>query len=194
MRFLRSQSSEHRVLICRDGRHLLQNVPVLDDPAIVIEPEDIDASPLAVAWPVLIAVQHNECAVREHPSKLDALAGIFLGHPGEVVNEGILAISHHRVVLRVGGTDESLDCLRWLGPVEHQVVEVGDLTFVALGVVLTANLHFDRVASAWPVQWTKPSELTPFIMTPMLSILTMRAPTTLNTSDTYICDGVGAWR
>jgi hypothetical protein len=60
---------------------------------------------------VLIAVQHNECAVREHPSKLHALAGILLGHPREVLNEGILAIGHHRVVLRVGSTDVSLDCL-----------------------------------------------------------------------------------
>jgi hypothetical protein len=41
---IRAEPSEHRVLMCRDGGHPLQNVPVLDDPAIFIEPEDVDAT------------------------------------------------------------------------------------------------------------------------------------------------------
>jgi hypothetical protein len=55
--YIRAEPSEHRVLICREAGHALQNVPVLDDPAIFIEPEDVDASPLAVAGPALIAAQ-----------------------------------------------------------------------------------------------------------------------------------------
>ena len=40
-------------------RNDLQNVPVLDDVAIVVEPEDVDPRPVGLPWPRLVAVQDD---------------------------------------------------------------------------------------------------------------------------------------
>ncbi len=54
---------EHAVGVCRRRRDSLEDIPVLDDLAVVVEPEDIDPGPVAITWPVLIAVQDDEGAV-----------------------------------------------------------------------------------------------------------------------------------
>src|ERR1044071_2293534 len=64
---------EHRVQVGRRFGNALQNVPVLDDLAVVIETKDIDAGPIAVSWPLLIAVQDDELTIGQHPAKPDAL-------------------------------------------------------------------------------------------------------------------------
>ena len=71
-------------------------------PALV-EAKDVDAGPVAVAGPVLIAVQHDEVALGNDPPELDPFARILTRHPLEVLDERRLAVGDHRIVLRVGG-------------------------------------------------------------------------------------------
>ena len=67
-----SQFSEHAVRIRRRLWDSLQHVPVFDDLALVIEFENIDASPITVSGPVLEAVQDDVMIVRQHSPELNA--------------------------------------------------------------------------------------------------------------------------
>ena len=77
---LGTRSSEHRVRIRRVTRNALQHIPVLDDLALVIQPEDIDPGPVAVVRPVLVSVADDQMAVRQDLPELDPLPGIFARH------------------------------------------------------------------------------------------------------------------
>ena len=50
----------------------LQNVPVLDDFPVLVEPEDVHARVVVVTGPVLEAVQDDEVALRNGAFELDA--------------------------------------------------------------------------------------------------------------------------
>ena len=50
---------------------------MFDDLSVVIQSEDVDSCPVAVLWPMLVAVQDDELAVRQHATELDALARIL---------------------------------------------------------------------------------------------------------------------
>jgi hypothetical protein len=78
---------------------------VFDDLALVIEPEDVDAGPVAVAGPLLIAVKHDEVIVGQHSAEFNAFAGVLAGHAFEVFDERILSVGDDRIVLRVAGAD-----------------------------------------------------------------------------------------
>ena len=51
--------SKHAVVVRRIPGNDLQHVPVLHDPAVAVEPEDVDARVVVVARPVLVAVQDH---------------------------------------------------------------------------------------------------------------------------------------
>jgi hypothetical protein len=76
-------------------------------------------------------VEHHVVAFREHLLDVRALAGIVRGHLGEVVDEGLLAIGHRRVVLGVLVTGVPFDRVPRPALVEHQVVEGGDRLLVS---------------------------------------------------------------
>ena len=88
---------------------------MLDDLAVVVEPEDVDAGVLVVAGPGLVAVQDDEVALGDHPLELDSLARVLRRHPLEVVDERLLAVADLRVVLDVLGTGVALDGLARVG-------------------------------------------------------------------------------
>src|SRR5688500_16854765 len=88
---------EHRVLVLRGLWNRLKDVPVLDDLAVLIESENIDPRPVAVAWPVLEAVKDNVVALGNHPAELHPLAGVLSCHALEIRDERGFAVSHHRV-------------------------------------------------------------------------------------------------
>jgi hypothetical protein len=69
--------SEHRVIVSRRFRDGLKHVPMLDYLAFIIQAEDVDARPVVVAWPLLVAMQDYIIAFSENALKLDALAWIF---------------------------------------------------------------------------------------------------------------------
>ena len=48
---------------------------MLDDLAIVIRPEDIHAGPIAVARPLLLAVEDNVVSLGDHTLEVHAFAG-----------------------------------------------------------------------------------------------------------------------
>ena len=75
---------------------------MLNDPARVIEAEDVHPRILQVPRPDLVAVQDHMVTVGKRPLELDPLPGVVLGHPDEVVDERLRAICHLRVVLDVG--------------------------------------------------------------------------------------------
>ncbi len=96
-----SQGSEHPVVVGRDVGDHLEDVPVLDDPAVVVEAEDVDSGVVVVAGPTLVAVQHDQVAFGDGALELDVLAGVLRRHPVEAVDEGLLAIGDLGVVLAV---------------------------------------------------------------------------------------------
>lgn len=66
---------------------MLQYVPVLDNRALIIEPKDINPCPVAIARPLLVAVQHNEVIVGQDSPEFDAFAGVLASQPFEVFDE-----------------------------------------------------------------------------------------------------------
>lgn len=50
---------EHGVRIGEGVRDLLEDVPVLDDPPLVVKAKDIDTGPVALTRPHLLAVQNK---------------------------------------------------------------------------------------------------------------------------------------
>ena len=129
-------TSEHRVVVRRLLRHYLQHVPVFHDPATVVEAEDVDPSPVSVAGPLLVTMQHNEAVLSDHAPEMHALARILLGHPLEVRDERLLAIGHLWIVLGVDIADVLLDGLSGPTLVERQVVERRDGRLVALEAII----------------------------------------------------------
>src|SRR5438874_5083423 len=77
--------SEHRVRVRSLFRNPLQHVPVLDDLAGLIESKDVDAGPVPIVGPVLVAGEDHEITVREHASEFDPLTGVLARHPLEVL-------------------------------------------------------------------------------------------------------------
>ncbi len=75
---------------------------MLNDPARVIEAEDVHPRILQVPRPDLVAVQDHIVTVGKRPLELDPLPGVVVCYPDEVVDERLLAIGHLRVVLDVG--------------------------------------------------------------------------------------------
>ena len=65
---------------------------MLDDLAVVVDAEDVDASPVGVAGPLLITVQHDELPFRDRALELDALAGIVARGIFEIIDETLLAV------------------------------------------------------------------------------------------------------
>src|SRR5947199_35719 len=92
-------TSEHRVAVRRLGGYDLQHVPMLDDPASVVEAEDVDTGPvrIPVSRPVLMAMQHDQVAFGDDALEVHALARVCFGHPFEIVDEGLLAVRNVRI-------------------------------------------------------------------------------------------------
>lgn len=99
---------------------------MLDDLSIAIESKDVYASPICMPGPLLVAMQNDEVILSQHPPELNALAGILSGHAFEILNERILAVSDHWIVLSVAGTDVSAHSFGRFALIEHQVVEGHD--------------------------------------------------------------------
>jgi hypothetical protein len=105
---------------------------VLDDLAVLIEAEDVDAGVFVVTGPDLVAMQNHIVVFGYHPLELDALAGIFVSHPDEVVDERLFAVGNLRVVLDVRCPGVPLDGFGGAILVEHEVVELDRVGLVAL--------------------------------------------------------------
>ncbi len=78
---------EHRVGICGIWRDSLQNVPVFNDLAAIVQPEDVDSSPVGVTGPLLTTMQNNVTAFCEDSQEVNSLTGVLSRHAGEVFDE-----------------------------------------------------------------------------------------------------------
>jgi hypothetical protein len=72
---LRRAASEHGIAIGRFLRNPLQHIPVLNDLSVRIEPKNVDASPIVIFRPLLVAVQDNELSFSENPLNSTCLPG-----------------------------------------------------------------------------------------------------------------------
>jgi hypothetical protein len=127
-------ASEHCVFIGRRLWHDLEDVPVFDDSAAVVEAEDVDPGPIMIAGPVLQAMQHDVIALGDDSFELNTLSGIVLPHPREVFDESVLAVRDGGVVLDVDVASLFLDGFVWAALVKHQVVKSGDGGLVLINV------------------------------------------------------------
>lgn len=91
--------------------------------AVGIQAEDVDASPVRLTGPDLMAVQHHVVALSDHPHEPYLLAGVLARHPLKVRDEPVRAVGHVRTVLGVHSPDVPLHGLPRLALVEHQVIE-----------------------------------------------------------------------
>jgi NAD(P)-dependent dehydrogenase (short-subunit alcohol dehydrogenase family) len=131
---IRLPSLEHGVAVRRALRHRLQHIPVFDDLSMFVQPEDVDARPVGATRPDLVAVQYDVGSLGEDPHEPHMLAGEFPRHPSEVLDEGFLAVRHHRVVLDVVSPHVPFDSLGGPTFVEHQHVKAAvDQAVTALG-------------------------------------------------------------
>lgn len=115
--------------------HALQHVPVFDNLAVVIQPEDVNPGPIAVAGPFLMTVQNDVIPLGDDAPEVGALAGIFPRHLREVLDEGLLPVGHRRVVLNIDIPNMLLDGLGRLALIEHQVIEGCHGLFVPIKLV-----------------------------------------------------------
>lgn len=108
--------------------------------AVGIHAEDVDAGPVWLTGPDLVAVQHHIVALSDRPHELYLLAGVLACHPLKVRDEPVLAVGHVRVVLGVRSPNVPLHGLAGLALVEHQVVERHDSSLVPLESVIHQHL------------------------------------------------------
>jgi hypothetical protein len=57
---------------------------MFDDLAVIIRPEDVDASPIALIRPLLIAMQDDVIPFGDRALEMHALSGILLRYPRKV--------------------------------------------------------------------------------------------------------------
>ena len=105
---------------------------MFDDLAVVIQSENVDAGPITVARPLLVAVEDNVVALGDHAFEVYALARVVLRHPSEVGNKRLLAVRCGGVVLNVNIANIPCNCLPGLSLVEHQVVKRHHVLLVLL--------------------------------------------------------------
>lgn len=84
--------SEHRIRVSRLLGNDLQDIPMLDDPAVVIEAEDVDAGPVPVAGPLLPAVENDVVSLGNHAFEVNPLAWILARQALELLDERVLAV------------------------------------------------------------------------------------------------------
>jgi hypothetical protein len=63
---------------------------VLYELPLVVETEDVDASPVSIVWPLLVAVQDHILLFSDNSSELDTLARVLPHRTVEVFNESLL--------------------------------------------------------------------------------------------------------
>jgi hypothetical protein len=92
---------------------------MFDYPAIIIKPKNINACPIAVTGPLLMAMQTNIIPFGDNALEMDALTGIVLRHPLKIFDKSLLTIGNCGVMLDIDIADIFLDSFGWLTLIEH---------------------------------------------------------------------------
>ncbi|SRR5216684_9218785 len=87
---------------------------MLDDLSVVVESEDLYPGPIVVARPLPKAVRHSIVALRDDPLEGNSLAWILSRHAFKIIDEGLLAVRHGRIVLSVSAAGAFRDGLSGL--------------------------------------------------------------------------------
>src|SRR5512134_1114397 len=103
-----------------------------------------------------MAVEDYIIAFSYDPLEVHTFARIVPGHPVKVVDKGLLAIRHMRIVLDVGSTCVLFDRVRGSALVEHQVVE---RKHVSLATLHRFTVHRDLQAIPRPTLSMTPNRL-----------------------------------
>jgi hypothetical protein len=125
---------EHSVAIDGIFGNDLQDVPVFNDPAVFVQPENIHAGPVLVleSWPFLMTMKHDVIALRDCAFEVNSFARKILRHFLEIFDERFLSIGNAGIVLNVCFTSIFLDRFAWLALIEHEVIEGHHVLLVAL--------------------------------------------------------------
>ena len=92
---------EHTVRVRALTGNSLQHIPVLDNLAGRVEPEDIDGGPITVVRPSLEAVQDHEVSLCDDSLEFHVLARVLSSHSLKVLDKSFLAIANPWIVLRI---------------------------------------------------------------------------------------------
>lgn len=121
---------------------------MLDDLAVLVEAEDVDACPVLVlvSGPHLVTMENDAVALCDRAFEVHAFARLRLGHALEIVDKGLLPICDVRVVLGVGVPHIALHRFRWLALIKHQIIERHRVLSVAFESVIHLQIsgHFHR--------------------------------------------------
>ena len=94
---------EHSVVVFFGLRNDLKYIPVLHDLSVVVESKDVDTSVILIAWPLLIAVEHNIVSLSDGSLEVHSLARVFRVHSLKVLDEGFLAVTDLGIVVQKPG-------------------------------------------------------------------------------------------
>jgi hypothetical protein len=100
-RSTRPSSRGHRVAVRGFCRNDLQHVPVLDDLALVVEPEDVYPRPVRLPGPRLEAVEDHVRPLGDRSLHVDALVGELRRHALEERDERHLAVGENVGIARL---------------------------------------------------------------------------------------------
>jgi len=123
---------EHRVAVLGSLGNGLDAIPVLYDLAVVIEPEDIDARPIAFPRPFRMHVHNHVIALSDHTHEMCTLPGIDFFHPFKMLNDRLRSICYALIVLNVHISGVLLERFGGLTLVEHEIIKRQDIFFVPL--------------------------------------------------------------
>ena len=115
---------------------------MLNNLSVVIETEEIHGHVLLALRPRLMGVKRNQVALGNDPNEFDRFFRKLLDHFGEVVNEGLLAVAHRWVVLKVVFADIPLHGVGSIAGIGHAIERDGVL-LVRFQVVNHLNLRRD---------------------------------------------------
>jgi hypothetical protein len=132
---------EHTVRITAPLRHSLHDIPMLDDLAIIIEPENVDGGEILHTGPFLQAVQDYVVAFGKGAFYGDTLAGVLPRHALKEVDKAQFAGLDVGIVLNEFVADILFDGVAYLVLIENQIVEGDDVFFSFIGFRHLAD-HF----------------------------------------------------
>ncbi len=101
----------------------MEHIPMFDNLAVFIESKNINACPIAVTRPLLMAMEYDVVSFSNNTSIPHMLTGVILRHFSEVVNECRLSVSDEGIVLDVHLSHVLLNRFGGLALVEHQIIE-----------------------------------------------------------------------
>ena len=132
---------EHSIPIVRHTWNDLQDMPVLNDLNVFIEPEDINPGILLTLWTHFMVVENNVTALCKGTLERILLSRMLFSHVLKIFDERLFTVCHVGIVLDVICADIALGRLTRLTLIKHQIIEYFGGCFVLFQVLHTTRYH-----------------------------------------------------